>query len=161
MMPPVLEPVLAVSPGNDRLHVGKADTVLPHVTAERSQSGASPIAWQYFDARGVPLAVAIHGAGEVLEPADATAAPPARPARQVLVSRIDLVLAHAQLRLDLDIARRVAGGEPLTDADRTRMVRVQGELTDVLTMLGALDTNLDPTPQGPDAGSWWHYFWAH
>lgn len=156
----VSDPVLAISPGNDRMHVGVADVVLSHVTAEKANRGDTT-AWEYFDARGAALAVVDHGAGEVLEPADPNAAPPLRPARQVLVGRIDLVLAHAQLRLDEDIARRIAGNDPPRDRESVRMVRVQGELRDVLIMLAALDKDLDPSPHGPNPGSWWHNFWAH
>lgn len=154
------DPVLAISPDDDRMHVGADATVLSHVTAEAAQGG-DQIAWQFFDARGVALAVVDHGAGGVLEPADPNAALPLRPVRQILVSRIDLVLAHAQLRLDLKIAERIEGHDPPRDKESVRMVRVHGELRDVLIMLAALDEDLDPTPHGPNPGSWWHNFWAH
>lgn len=158
-MQPVHEPVLAISPENDRMHVGDAAVVLAHVTAEQPilGSGLSAVAWQFYDSLGRSLVED----GGALVLADEAAALPPRPARQVLVARIDLVLAHAQLRLDRDIAARVAGGEPPTDDERVRMVRVEGELADVATMLFALAPDLQPNPVVPHSASWWHNFWAH
>ena len=82
--------------------------------------------------------------------------------RTVLVARVDLVLAHAQLRLDLTIAKRIEGNDPSEDKESVRMVRVQGdELRDVLTMPAAPDKDLNAAPQGPDKGSWWHEYRSH
>jgi hypothetical protein len=156
-------PVLAISPANDRLHVGAAATVLPHVRAEAPAAGSTTpaVAWEFYDADGRARVVDETGAAPALVPADAAAPAPGRALRQVLVSRVDLVLAHAQLRLDAAVAANEAAGEPLAATDRARGVRVQGELADVLVMLAALDPDLDPTPQGPNPGSWWHNLWAH
>lgn len=152
-------PVLAISPANDRMHVGAAATVLPHVQAEAPAAGSAvpAVDWEFFDAHGRALSVD----GAALVVADPAAPAPGRALRQVLVSRVDLVLAHAQLRLDAAIAADEAAGEPLAAGDRARGVRVQGELADVLVALAALDPDLDPTPQGPNPGSWWHNLWAH
>lgn len=159
MMTAIREPVLAITPGSDRMHVGPAATVLSHVTAEQPPArGPAPATdWEFHDADGRALAVTAGG----LAAADATLAAPARAARQVLVSRIDLVLAHAQLRLDAHVTERIAGGDPPTDDERVRMLRVGGELADVLGVLVMLEPGLDPTPGDPTPGSWWHYFWAH
>ena len=154
-------PVLAISPANDRMHVGAAAVVLPHVRAEAPADGgpAAAVDWEFYDGHG--RALSVDAAGPALVLADPAVPAPGRALRQVLVSRIDLVLAHAQLRLDTAIAADEAAGEPLAADDRARGVRVQGELADVLVALAALDPDLDPTPQGPNPGSWWHNLWAH
>lgn len=158
------KPVLAISPSSDRMHIGLAATLLSHLRAEEPEQGTgiNPIPWQFFDFDGNPLAVAEEDGGEVLVREDSSADPPGRAARQVLVARVDLVLAHAQLRVDQWLADLVAGGEgPPEDADRVRMVRVQGELADVLTMLAAVGPGLVLNLRTDDNGSWWHNFWAH
>lgn len=159
MMTTIREPVLAITPDSDRMHVGPAATVLSHVTAEQPPAGGPEPAtdWEFHDADGRALAVTAGG----LAAADAAAPAPLRAVRDVLVSRIDLVLAHAQLRLDAQIAQRIAGGDPPTDDERVRMLRAGGELADVLGVLVMLEPGLDPTPGDPTPGSWWHYFWAH
>ena len=154
-------PVLAISPTNDRMHVGAAAVVLPHVRAEAPAAGSTTpaVAWEFYDAHG--RALSVDASGPALVVVDPAAPAPGRALRQVLVSRIDLVLAHAQLRLDAAIAADEAAGEPLAADDRVRGLRVQGELADVLVVLAALDPDLDPTPADPHSGSWWHNFWAH
>lgn len=154
----VTEPVLAISPGNDRMHVGSAAVVLSHVKAEAQLLGTGLVAvpWQFFDAAGQPL---VEDGGSATLVANGDAAD--RAGRQVLVARVDLVLAHAQAQLDAQLAKVVAGGDQVLDTDPVRMVRVQGELSDVLRMLAALDADLDPSPTQPNPGSWWHNLWAH
>ena len=56
---------------------------------------------------------------------------------------------------------RILSGNPPQPEERTQMVRVQGDFTDAMAILAALQPNLDPNPPAPDPGSWWHYFWAH
>lgn len=140
-------PVLAITPANDGMHVGPAATVLSHVTGE-----ATAPACEYYDPAGRALQITGHS----LEPVDPDADPPGDAARQLLVARIDLVLAHAQLRLDAQLA--TAGGAGPDDP--TRMVRVQGDLPQVLVMLAALVPDLDPTPGDPhDSANIFHRLW--
>lgn len=162
-MSDVQAPVLAISPSNDRMHIGLPATVLKHVKAEEPVlgSGTPVIAWQFYDSDGIALVVEDGDGGEELVPQDPTDEAPGRAARQILVARVDLVLAHAQLRVDQRLAERTAGGDPPGPGDRTRMVRVQGEFGDVLTMLFALEPDLNANPEAPNPGSWWHNFWAH
>lgn len=141
-------PVLAITHADDGMHVGPAVTVLAHVTGERlAASGTAPdVDWEYFDAAGRSLHVDEAGA---LTPVEPEADPPGDAQRQILVARIGLVLAHAQVRLDALLA--AAGGAGPDDP--TRMVRVQGDLRAVLVMLAALVPDLDPTPVDPHASS--------
>lgn len=156
--PPPL--VLAISTANDSLHVGDRGTVLLHVTAEQPDENdpSLPVDWEFFDAEGRPLVVRDDGSGPALEPVDPSASP-GRAQQQVLVSRVDLVLANAQVRLDTRIAEDEAAGETVEPGDRLRMVRVQGEFGDVLRMLAALDPALDPSPSAPNPGNWFHNLW--
>lgn len=147
-------PVLAISPTSHAMHVGRAATVLPHVVAERpaAQAAIAPVEWEYYDAEGRPLN-AHEGA---LVAADAAAATtPDDASRQLLVARIGLVLAHAQIRLD---ALNALGGGA-APGDPTRMVRAEGDLVDVLRMLAALDPDIDPTPSDAHQQGFFHNLW--
>jgi len=153
-MTDVTPPVLAISPENDSAHIGAPDIVLGHVEAERPkpEDGRRIIDWEFFDAAGNPLAVSDDGAGNrVLVVADDGAPAPDRAARQQLVTRIGIALDNAQLRLDQKLA--LAGGAG--PDGRVEVVKVAGELADVLVMLGALEDLEIPAPQ-PHPGSWLH-----
>jgi hypothetical protein len=156
--------VLAISHASDRMHIASAADLLGHLVAEQEEGNVAAVAdaWEFYDAEGCPMTVAQQGAGAVLEREDPQAGPPHPVRQQVLVARVDLVLAHAQVRLSTSIAELVEGGEVLQPGDPTQMIRVPGLLLpDVLTVLAALQPDLDPNPEGPDPGNWWHVFWAH
>jgi len=95
--------VFALKATDDYLHVGKVGDVLAHfnptVVADTGPDGLALL--QFYDRTGAPLVVDRTGAAPVLAPSAAppdpvTGTPP------VLVDRIALVLARAQVAFDVD-----------------------------------------------------------
>jgi hypothetical protein len=146
-------PALAISPENDTAHVGPPGILLPHVRAEAPTTpGKRVITWEFFDRDGRPLSVADDGeGGQKLVVTDPDADDPTRADQQVLVTRIGLALQNAQLRLDALFSKVPPG-----PSDKIEVVKVSGELEDVLRMLDTLE-ELEPDPDpDPHPGSWLH-----
>ena len=143
------EPVLAIRSDDGFMHVAPAAALLEHVS---EIAGDPTPELEFHDGAGRRLHV-VAGALEMLTVADpdgGTEPLPVLTDPQLLVDRIDVVLARTQVALDRAAAPLVVDGRAIT-----RIPRVSGELPVVLHLLaclgGALDSHADP---GPATG--WH-----
>lgn len=147
------EPVMAIAVNNSLVHAGLAAAVARH-WAERQPDpppGTKFPAIEFVDAKGIPLTlVPPDGAVDAHFDRDDTVPEPDDDAKQLLVDRIDLVLAHAQL------ARDEQRADPNGDSGfgPARVVRVTGDLTSVITALAGLDDASSHSQ--PNRGGWFH-----
>lgn len=143
-------PVLAITAENDLMHIAPAAAMLEHIDGEATEAGPAgdPVpVYEFYDLTGRPLQlVTAASGGQSLEPVPG-APDPTPLGRQLLVDRIDLVMARTQVVLSTDLANGVA-------ADGARVPRVQGDLREVVTALAAVVTFDDDS--GPRPGNWVH-----
>jgi hypothetical protein len=147
------EPVMAIAANNSLVHAGPAAAVARH-WADLQPDPPPGTTWpavEFVDAKGIPLTLV--PPDDVVDAhfdRDDTLPEPDDDAKQLLVDRIDLALARAQLLRDEQRA------DP--NGDRgfgpARIVRVTGELTSVITALAALDDASSHSQ--PGRGGWFH-----
>jgi hypothetical protein len=152
--------ILAITTTDSLIHVGSGPDLLPHVgqeAADYEAIGQTPPDWEFFDITGTELRLVRDDAGHAtgFEPADPQAGDPGAAFRALLVDRIGVFQARAQVVLD----RKQAAGDYDGDPEaRLRAPVVSGELRDVLPALQVLGGRAKP-PGEPDPGSWLHNLW--
>jgi hypothetical protein len=136
--------VLAIGDDNLRLHVGVLEELIPHL----DQGGPLLPKVELFDDQGRPLQVTTDRAGvSTISLVPNVAAVEGG----VLVDRIALALAHAQVELD-----REAGGDGAADGIGP-IPQLRGELRVVLAGLAAFFGPMNPPPnQGSPRHNWLH-----
>lgn len=143
------KPVLAIRSDDGFMHVAGATALLEHVS---EIVGDPTPQLEFFDGSGRRLHV-VNGALEPLtvpDPDGGATPVPVLVDPQLLLDRIDVVMARSQVALDRAPAPLVVDGRPIT-----RLPRITGELPLVLQLLaglgGALESHANP---GPATG--WH-----
>ncbi len=126
------------------LHVGTRGAVLDHLLED--PAGPSPDL-DLFDRRGQRLKVVDAEGTVTLEP---DGGPPEPDDIQLLLDRIDLVLARWQVLLDTDPPEATGGDPP-----PKRVLRLSGELPEVVDALRTLFPSL-PSANSPTPGDYWH-----
>jgi len=127
------------------LHVATRGALLDHLL-ENPQGPAPGI--DVYDRTGRPQSIVEQPDGGFrIEPEET---PPEADAVQLLLDRIDLVLARWQVLLDTDPPEPTDGSAP-----PKRVLRVIGELPQVIDALHTLFPSL-PSPNSPTPGGYWH-----
>ncbi|MCX6464687.1 MAG: hypothetical protein NTW05_14025 [Pseudonocardiales bacterium] len=143
------EPVLAIRADDGFMHVSTAQALLEHVS--EIVGDPSP-QLEFYDGAGRQLHV-VNGALEPMTVPDPAGGP--NPVEvvadpQLLVDRIDVVLARTQVALDRAVAPLDVGGRPVR-----RIPRVSGELPVVLHLLSCLGGELE-SHANPGPATGWH-----
>jgi hypothetical protein len=154
-MVPDDELVLAIAANDTLLHVGPAAAIAAHYAEQQpvAPQGVQLPATEFYDSAGCPL-THVPGDGRTAAGLDRDAEHGQADcaARRLLVDRIDLVLAHAQVVRDRQLAH------PDGDAGfgPARVLRVSGDLAGVLAALAAVDDSASSSHSQPNPGGWFH-----
>lgn len=144
------KPVVAITKGNELLHIALAADVLGHIhDEEKTVPPAGRPAWDFYTATGEVLVRTTDPAtGQPRLDPDPTADDPTALDRQLLVDRIDAFLAAVQVEATKDL---LTGIEP----EHVRTPRAVGDLPDVVVGLAAVMTPHAIFSQ-PDVRDWIH-----
>jgi hypothetical protein len=126
--------VLAISENDDRLHVGPLDDLLPHFGVTRANRHGSAEGLEFYDDEGNPLTITAEDTGQPQFTQLGTGAV----TEQLLVDRIAVVLARAQVLLDREDTPPIS-----------RFPLLQGDLR---TVLAALADALGPLVPADGSG---------
>ena len=136
--------VVLVIKNEGLLHIGTRGALLDHIV--ENPNGPAP-GIDFFDRVGRPQKLVTTNGSITLEPDGDL---PDAGAAQLLLDRIDLVLAHWQVLLDTDPPLPTDGSAP-----PKRVLRASGELPQVVDALHVLFPSL-PSPASPTPGDYWH-----